>query len=935
MIRKISLFGVLIPLLLSAAVAVPEVILTDLKPDGRYSIETPDGQKLNGSITILNGKSGKFEPVSPGEAFFADNTGVVKFKAGTSDVSVKFSARNRLILAELTIANTQNKELFLEPALNLTVPRTSEDFFYDGFNKIPVAGKAMARGGFKSGSAVSNISAFEVPMSLAVYGDAKRSFILGSVMYDKYSWLSSGVEKFTADTANLRYSGRTALGPKRKTTFRFLIGAVENRFGWIENSIQAMYDSFPEKWTPYVGQDNKYIWYAHAMYRVWTYKPNYELFRRLYMGWDWAYAPYKRSGDIYGHKELWDYKPLAKSFRLGYINQIVGGEFGPFDWRKLSLEEFHKNRKGVFRKYGKKFGFAFYPTASGTFCDWGLVQSKYPDSFLSDTDGGVVAIYKSGWTNYHDQDARVFPLGTSFAKQLYKDLKLVYDELELPGFSFDCSGSGCYYRGPAVKNYDLPGRAYDKKGVYIDSSVAQTVLFEYIREKLDPAAPIHKRPFIAANGTMNADVVMIEKTPFERAFHDHMPHRRYTFGSLPIIIHGKGYMLPQMIPDWRSLSRREFIKRLGKLMDYSVFSEFRYGMTSSAQLYSGNATAQYAMPELLECIRTGWQVLVPVACDNDEKTVYQSRYGRGENTILFYGNPYDEPMPARFAVSNELLGDKTYVFVRKMRDSGTLFQSVYGKNTLFDFEIPSRIPVLFEAVCGFSCLPDGEVETSSVKELNRQQFTVKLKNSSTFSAAVAPREIRSFLPAEIRLNGKPVKAGSCVDFAPDSVLTLTYKSKDFKNTASEINSFPFLNANKTPDFAVVVPADADKESLLIAENFNEYFKYCAEYKLCKAGKVQILRNIPQNKPYILLNFNEKNPEKCGVFRNGNVITVAAKDSFEGDLIVRALSHVMDKRFEIFNGMGSTDGCPAEILQKFKMNGKYLPVKRCFEKGGVK
>ena len=935
MIRKISLIGALIPLLLSAAVTVPEVTLTELKPDGKYTIETPDGQRLNGSISVLNGKSGKFEAIMPGEAFFADNTGSVKFKAGTSDVSVKFSARNRLILAELTIVNTLDKELFLEPALNLTVPRTKEDFFYDGFNKIPVAGKAMSRGGFKSGSAVANLSTFEMPVSLAIYGDAKRSFILGSVMYDKYSWLSSAVDKFTSDSANLRYSGRTALGPKRKTTFRFLIGSVENRFGWEANAIQAMFDSFPEKWTPYVGQDNKYIWYAHGMYRAWTYKPNYEVFRRLYMAWDWAYAPYKRSGDIYGHKELWNYKPLARNFRLGYINQIVGGEFGPFDWRNLSVEDFHKNRKGVFQKYGKKFGFAFYPTASGTFCDWGLVQSKYPDSFVSDTDGGVVAIYKTGWTNYHDQDARVFPLGTSFAKQYYKDLKLVYDELDMPGFSFDCSGSGCYYRGPAVKNYDLPGRAYDKKGVYVDSSVAQTVLFEYIREKLAPTLPAYKRPFIAANGTMNADVIMMEKTPFERGFHDKMPHWRYTFGALPAIIHGKGYMIPQLIPDWRSLKKREFLTRLGKMMDYAIFTEFRYGMTSSAQLYSGNATAQYAMPELLECIRHGWQAVVPVACDNDGKIAYQARYGRGENTILFYGNPYEEPMPARFAVSNDLLGDKAYVFVRKMRDAGSLEQSVYGKETLFDFEIPSRIPVLFEAVCGFSFLPDGDVKVSSVKDLNKEVFTVKLKNSSAFTASVTPRKIRNFAPAEIKVNGKIVKADSDVEFAPGSVVTLTYNSTEFKNTAAEYLSFPFLNAKKSPDFVVVVPEKGDKEALLLAENFKEYFQYAAKNKLCKYGNVVISGKVPQNKPYILLNFNEKDPAKCGISRNGNAITITALNSYSGDMMVRDLSHVMDRRFEIFSGMGQTDGCPAEVLKKFDMHGKHLPVKRCFENGGAK
>lgn len=930
--KKLSVLTALLPLLLSAAVELPEVKISDITPSGGYTVSTPQGISMNGAVYVHNGKTKKYEVITPGKVESGDNTETVTFKAGQADITVKFSARTRMILAELTVYNPTDKEVFLEPGLSLTVPRTEKDYFYDGYAKFPIDGKNRERAGFKGGPSVAHLAVFAAPVSLAIYGDSSRSFTLGSVMYDKYSYICGGVNKFTKDNANLYYSCRTALGPKRKTTFRFIIGAVENKFGWEENSIQAMYDSFPEKWTPYVGQDNKYIWYAHGMYRAWTYKPDYEVFRRYFMAWDWAYAPYKRSGDIYGHKELWDYKPLLGKFRLGYINQIVGGEFGPFDWNKLSWEDFHKNRKGVFHKYGKKFGFAFYPTASGTFCDWGLVQSNYQDSFLPDTKGGAVAIFKTGWTNYHDPDARVFPLGTSFAKQFYKDLKLVYDELDLPGFSFDCSGSGCYYRGPAVKNYDLPGRAYDTQGVYIDAGVAQYVLFDYIHEKLNPEAPLRERPFIAANGTTNADVIMIERTPFERGFHDKMPQWRHTFGSLPIIIHGKGYMLPYMIPDWRSITRKEFLKRLGKLMDYATFVQFRYGMTSSAQLYAGNATILYTMPELLECIRLGWQVVNPVACDNGGKVMYQARYGRKENTILFYGNPYDEPMPAQYEVSNDVLGKDVYLFVRQMRDKANLTNTIGGRQTFFNFELPSRIPVLFEAVCGFSSLPDGDVDVSSAKELNKQVFTIKFSNSSSFTADIKPREVRTFAPAQVAVNGRKVTDLNNVEFPENAVVTLTYNSNDFKNTQDEINSFPFLNAQKQVDFAVVVPADADKETLALADNFREYFDFCAKNKLCKAGKVQILRSIPKNKPYILLDFKVKDPAKLGVSRKGNVLTVAAKDSYAGDILVRNLCHIMDRRFEYFFGMGPTDGCPVEMLEKFNFRGKYLPVKRCFETG---
>jgi hypothetical protein len=42
-------------------------------------------------------------------------------------------------------------------------------------------------------------------------------------------------------------------------------------------------------------------------------------------------------------------------------------------------------------------------------------------------------------------------MGTSFAKVLQNDIKTLVKELDLPGFAFDCSYGGAYYRGPAVK----------------------------------------------------------------------------------------------------------------------------------------------------------------------------------------------------------------------------------------------------------------------------------------------------------------------------------------------------------------------------------------------------------------------------------------------------------------------------------------------------
>lgn len=915
--KKLIVLFMALPLILSAALEMPEFKLKDFGSNGQFKLETFDGEDVNGKFTLYNGKTKKFAVLKNGVV--SDNKAV--FKYGKLDIVINFSPRTRMVLAEVTLKNNGSEDLWLEPGFRLTLPRAAGDFFFNGFDTLEVKNEKMERLGFKCNS-MKNLGGFGTPLSIGIYGNAKKSFVLGNVMFDKISWNGTRVNSLKADSAALNYSIRSAVGPGRSVTLRFVIGVTATCFGKETGGIQMLYDSFPEQWTPYVGQDNKYIWKTHGMYRYWTYKPDREVLRRYHSGWDWAYVPYKRSGDIYGHKELWDYKPLAKAFKLNYINKMAGGEFGSFDWNKLSVEEFHKNRDALFKKYGKRFGYAFYPTASGTWCELALAQSRYPDAISTDTDG-VVPIYKNGWTNRHDQDCRVFQMGTSFGEQLRKDTKLIYKQLDLPGFSFDCAGCGAYYRGPAVNNYDLPGRAWDDKGVYIDSSVGTMSYVDFIREELAPEKPRHQRPFIAGNGSVNVDAVMLECSTFSPNFQLWMPQWRYTFGALPGLIHGHGYVIPSTIPDWQSLTREQFLTRFTALAIYQAFTELRYGMHSSAQLYHGNRMAQYQLPELLECIRNGWQLQVPVKCDNGSQVLYSSRYGRGENTILFYGNPYEKPMPSKFAVVNRLLGKGTCLFTRKMRDAASLNQRIVKGETRFDFTIPARLPLLFEAVCSLSNLPDTEVTVSSEKDINKVTFKVDFANQKPFTSAVSPRWIYNFSDAKIMLNGKDIAAGKEVEFAENSTMTLEYTSKIYKTTAKEILAFPFLNSQKEPDFEIRIARGSQAE-VDEAESLRHYFRYAANAGLCKRGVVPIVRRDSGN-PYVELKFTEKDPAKHGIYAGKNVLRVVCGSAEEGEEMLKMLLYVMDIRFEHYFGIsGGIDGFPGNISNHFKITGESVP-----------
>lgn len=894
--------------------------------NGKFLLTREGAADARGYFFIHNGKTKKLEKI---KGKVKDDTQTLT--TSNCAITIRYTPRSRMILAETTITNTTDKEIWIEPGMGMILPHTGKEYFWNGVDTRKTAGKEIARKGLKA-KPEKHTGAFGSPLALTVLAAPEHSWSLGNVMFELTSYNAA---RFVpeGDKCRIEYSRRLVLAPGCSEKFSFVIGATETAFGKEEGAIQAYYDSFPEVWVPAVGYDNKYIWNAHAMYAVWRYKPDYETERRFHSRWEWAYVPYKRCGDIFGRPELWNYKPMGHPFRPGFI-WYMGGEF--FDYRTLSCEEFHKKRKSVFDRYGKKFGYAFYADASGTFCELALARQKYPDAINTDRDEGTVFIFPS-WSTSHDNEVRVFPYKTTFAEQLKKDVLDLNKELDLPGFSLDCCGGGAKYRGPASKDPSMPFRAYDEKGVYVDQGVAIQKFIDFLHNDVVPDADYRTKPFIAANGSLKCDVHMIEKSVLDPVFNTMMPLWRYIYGALPGVIHGQGYAIDRLIPEWRQLNTAEFLDRFTTLAVYSVFSEFRYGLTASRCIYKGNALAQYSMPELLECIKYGWQAQTPVSCDNGGKILYKSRFSRGENTILFFGNPYRYDIETKFGVANRLLGTAQYIFNRKMRDNAALEQKIVNGETVFSCNLPSRYPVLFEALCGLSNIPETGVgvKVNSVKDLNKIRHEIAFTAAEEFTTKILPRMIFDFHPAVITLDGVEVKADEEVTVGKNSILVIEYTSKDFAAGSKEITEFPYLNKMMEPAFSIRLTdknSAAEKEQ---AQNIADYFKFCVTRNLVNPAEIKIKSGSDAvTGAEIVLDFSA---EKEGIFREDSVIAVRAKDAYNGEELVRKLSFAMDKRFEFFFGIENADGIPGGLPDQLSVRGKYVPVrmKRCFESRGAK
>jgi hypothetical protein len=215
------------------------------------------------------------------------------------------------------------------------------------------------------------------------------------------------------------------------------------------------FDAFPECFLPFPGVDGR-VWLGGAEYRAFPCRKwSPEICRRLGAGWDWCYAPFRRTGDIVGRPELWNYKPAR-----------------PFSKRRaLPIDEFHDWRRKAFRNGAEKCDvlMAFY-VPSQIWCEERLANERYPDALTLDPDTRIR--FDTPWVTGNDNEVRVFPFRTSWGEQSRKDMRAIARELNLRAFAFDTADGVARYRGPALTK--VPGRylAWDKEGVFCNENVA-------------------------------------------------------------------------------------------------------------------------------------------------------------------------------------------------------------------------------------------------------------------------------------------------------------------------------------------------------------------------------------------------------------------------------------------------------------------------------
>ncbi len=606
--------------------------------------------------------------------------------------------------------------------------------------------------------------------------------------------------------ASVETVARVVVDPGAKGTVRFLLGAFQGRWGYRE-ALHWYYEAFPEWFWPRPDVDPRASLNGGS-YLVWRNTPQCDLARRLMVGWDWCYAPFRRTGDIYGRPEFWNYKPVRK----------------PAAWRDQSIDDFHRWRKKRFAAGDQcDVLMAFYVPAQ-VWCEERLARQRYADALT--TDPKAKTYFDTPWVTGHDNDLRVFPLNTSFGRQSRLDMKAVIDELGLQAFAFDTAGGGARYYGPAAAT--CPGRAWDERGIFVEEAVAIGKLIDWVHQQRQGnrrlAVIINPGAYGSFMSTFRCDSSMLESAPtavssgLAQALRARLGHKTMVFWET---FEYERWLRPD-------LSREQYIDALRGVAEWTVQACLRVVTLPTPRIAMGLTPLVRWLPVMRDMVLAGWEP-VPAAFREDGEWV--SRAGRGLGCYLATANGTAERKTLKLAVDDPWIGPGRYLWVPVGPRSGHLkVTHVYGSATSVAATVEPRQALVLKAIAYFEQVPVGvRAVTSGGGGVHERVITVHFGGRGKVRMVVG--DMDDMVVDSVTADGRRVKLqakrrglkGAEMVLTGGTEVRIRYLSRSFQVPGRELQEFPGVHDGR-PNFSVVVPAQAPQEIVWAARWISQYLR---------------------------------------------------------------------------------------------------------------
>lgn len=796
-------------------------------------------------------------------------------------------AEGKWVFGEVTITNRGPGQRKLELGLRLGTSLAAEEFF-DGERPL-AATVAQSNERFAGRFPLTTLSSPSACLAVGYLPD---------------QWLSYLRHSFTPGeaTSTLETATRIVVDTGESETVNLLAGFFTTRWGYRE-ALHWYYETFPGFFSPRPGVDPRASLNGGS-YLAWTTSPKPDLCRRMQVGWEWCYAPFKRTGDVYGRPELWDYTPARPH----------SGD------RLLPIDQYHKVRKARFDA-GKAcdVGMMCY-IPSQIWCEEQLANSRYQDALI--TDSRVTIRFDKPWVTGPDNEVRVFPYLTSFGKQSLLDMKAMVEENNLQGFAFDTANGGAKYFGPAVNQ--CPGRAWDDRGVYVDEGVAIAKLMDWCHENKEAEGrplsvvsnpgglPCYLTPLRSDSAMLEADPMTVDGWTAQ-CLRNFLGHKTMVFWET--------YELEEML-NYEGMTAAQMEDALRGLEDYTILACLQVASVPTPRICLGHRKLVRWLPLLMEIAQTGWQPVPAATCDGP---FVMSRAGKGRRQFLMTGNRTAEAKVATIDADNSWFGAGAMLFAREGTDEPTT-NEVRGGQTRVTAEIASRDALVLRSALQLNPAPEGLRASVSVNQgLAQTQLRIALQSATTVQVTAALPDWGRFSPTGLKIDGQVFrlvwdkegwKTERPVTLTGAQECLVTLRSNCFAVDQAAVDSFPWVDLpGKACGFAIEA-AVADPQVAYAAQRLADYFPYyysAAVQPAVTLAPPQVSEKSATTKPRVALRVDPGLSQACQIRADAAGLVITGRTGADVKQGVYNLLAVLDKRYEYAGGLTGTAAIKATGL----------------------
>ncbi len=661
-------------------------------------------------------------------------------------------------------------------------------------------------------------------MPLAAMWDDIHGTAIGLEPHERVSWIWHTAE--AAGVARMSLHIRIVVEPGAEKALTFVSFPITGKWGHRE-ALEKWYALAPEFYTMSDEVDPR-TYMIPTQYAAWwgTMSHWEEVCRRNFGGWEWCYAPFKRTGDIMGRPEMWDFESPVP-IRKRNMEEL----------RLDDIEAFHERRREMFAR-GERGGpqMLFYVPAM-IWCEEALAKERYADSLsVAPLQRNRIERWVTGW----DTGLRVLPWHTSYGEQTKIDLREVAEELDLTGYAFDTATGWARHPGPAAQKF--ASRAWDDEvGEFVREGIAVADVIKYTQTLRHSSgrrlSVVPNLGFAWYTVSQVADAGMKEANPWQNecAYNDAI---RYGMGAKPVCW-WEGYGLYQLI-QYENMTGEQVADAYMSMSDLVISESLKWGYVPTLAFTRGIASATAKLPALLDCIHAGWE---PVPAATVDGASWVTRYGNGLQTRLALGNESLETVRPLVTVDNEWLGGATHIF---SSEDGAALTNRFGAGATVVSDVaqaPRQTAILRCRAVVSPALNNGEATATVIDTLATRmlhlQFGQPVPGGSTITVDVPEGYEVTAVNAEGAKTPRPAAGGELtVDVHGHGVtwLEVILTSQRFATTREELQGFEFVR-DGAPNATVVLRRGANDKETLAAERMVGYFRCYYELALDESTEV--------------------------------------------------------------------------------------------------